>query len=230
MNWDCARCSFSNHPDLPICEMCEFQKPAAQGYIVSLPTKQTTQSSSNPKQTVPNYTAHNSDGTIKSGCVEGLTELILQQGVGNDKLSYTVCVPPCAHYSQRGSYGAAWSCGYRNIQMLCSSLMRVPAYQAVMFNRDGRIPDIAQLQGWIERAWAAGFDVQVRAPVLCCIYFSFPLILTSGDDTGRAANSWAAACGAARFGSAPQVHTSRHFMSLITVNYDKLLWVWCFGR
>jgi hypothetical protein len=46
--------------------------------------------------------------------------------------------------------------------MLCSSLVQVPAYEAALFNRDGRIPDVAQLQGWIERAWAAGFDVQVR--------------------------------------------------------------------
>ena len=40
--------------------------------------------------------------------------------------------------------------------------MRVEEYKAVLFNGSGIVPEIAQLQYWIETAWQAGFDVEVH--------------------------------------------------------------------
>eukprot|EP01036_Dinobryon_divergens_P046634 gene46634-62379_t len=33
--------------------------------------------------------------------------------------------------------GSQWSCGYRNIQMLCHSLIKIPCYRARMFGGVG---------------------------------------------------------------------------------------------
>jgi len=64
----------------------------------------------------------------------------------------------CDHVTQRGSEGAGWACGYRNIQMLCSALIRNPRYRPVLFDGSGAIPDIPTLQRWIEYAWGCGYD------------------------------------------------------------------------
>jgi hypothetical protein len=68
----------------------------------------------------------------------------------------------CCDSTQRGFEGAHWSCGYRNIQMLCSSLIQRPEYRAVLFNGSNDIPDVCGIQAWIEKAWQAGFDTMVR--------------------------------------------------------------------
>ena len=41
---------------------------------------------------------------------------------------YRLCAP-CAHFSQRINGRSQATCGYRNIQMMCWSLMRHPAYR-----------------------------------------------------------------------------------------------------
>jgi hypothetical protein len=83
--------------------------------------------------------------------------------------TYRVC-SPCPHITQTGLEGAHWSCGYRNISMLCHSLIQVPEYRRVLFNGDGDIPDVHGIQVWIERAWAAGFDQMVRLLLLLLTY------------------------------------------------------------
>ena len=65
------------------------------------------------------------------------------------------------HYSQYKSIGSRWSCGYRNIQMLCSSLIQIPTYKDALFDGTGVMPDVFRLQQWIEQAWSAGYDVEV---------------------------------------------------------------------
>eukprot|EP01038_Epipyxis_sp_PR26KG_P008653 gene8653-11696_t len=64
----------------------------------------------------------------------------------------------CDHFTQKGQVGWQWSCGYRNIQMICSSLLKYPQFYNVLFNGNGKIPSISELQIWIENAWLAGFD------------------------------------------------------------------------
>jgi hypothetical protein len=112
----------------------------------------------------------------------------------NFVLAYRLC-SPCMYVSQKGKEGAAWSCGYRNIQMLCSALLLLRSsavvstdvaarklqenddfanpktqagtlqlskqYAAALFQGNGEIPDVNGIQAWIEKAWAAGFDVEV---------------------------------------------------------------------
>lgn len=42
---------------------------------------------------------------------------------------WRLCDQQTVHYSQRGLRGSRFSCGYRNIQMLCSALMERPEYR-----------------------------------------------------------------------------------------------------
>lgn len=42
---------------------------------------------------------------------------------------WRLCTPGTMHCTQRGSPGSGFSCGYRNIQMLCSALMEWPEYR-----------------------------------------------------------------------------------------------------
>jgi len=63
------------------------------------------------------------------------------------------------HYS--ASYGdKGWGCGYRNLQMILSSLKENPRYEKVLFNGRPLIPSIPKIQRLIEAAWQKGFDVQ----------------------------------------------------------------------
>ena len=64
------------------------------------------------------------------------------------------------------NFDRGWGCGYRNIQMSLSSLLRDPLFSFVFDRKEfvdsvGRIPNIAALQNLVERAWSMGFDAQV---------------------------------------------------------------------
>lgn len=61
------------------------------------------------------------------------------------------------HYcSSEGDRG--WGCGYRNFQMLLSSLLRLEDYKTV--TSDMPVPSIPRVQGLIEEAWGEGLDPQ----------------------------------------------------------------------
>lgn len=87
------------------------------------------------------------------GCIELLASCLRKE----NSTKFRLC-SPMAHMTQLNAMGAHWACGYRNIQMLCLSLAKVPAYKSLLFNGDGNVPDIWGLQAWIEKAWKAGFD------------------------------------------------------------------------
>lgn len=179
-NWPCKQCSFLNHPLLSVCEICDT--PSIQSTQQSL---NYTGSSDNgiakqqantldhdydlervlkmpriSSNTYPIPPAASLPQSTEESPVKGLLELILRQDA-KDRLYYQICSPPCDHYSQKGAFGAKWSCGYRNIQMLCSSLMQIEEYKGALFEKNGQIPDIKSIQRWIELAWAAGFDREV---------------------------------------------------------------------
>lgn len=42
---------------------------------------------------------------------------------------WRLCDQRTKHCTQRGSHGSRFSCGYRNVQMLCSALMEWPEYE-----------------------------------------------------------------------------------------------------
>ncbi|XP_054477353.1 zinc finger-containing ubiquitin peptidase 1 [Anoplopoma fimbria] len=59
------------------------------------------------------------------------------------------------HYcSSAGDKG--WGCGYRNIQMLLSSLHTIDAYAPLL--KEKEVPSIPRVQSMIEEAWKAGLD------------------------------------------------------------------------
>lgn len=71
------------------------------------------------------------------------------------------------HYAS--SYGdRGWGCGYRNIQMIISSLLTHTGYNERLYRLwqkekppRSSVPSISRLQSLIEQAWSQGFDIQV---------------------------------------------------------------------
>lgn len=69
---------------------------------------------------------------------------------------------PTVLYSQRSTSGSKWTCGYRNIQMAVSCLIRVKSYRhALVSETGGLIPTVGELQRLITAAWRTGFDPEV---------------------------------------------------------------------
>ncbi|KAM9852593.1 zinc finger-containing ubiquitin peptidase 1 [Aulostomus maculatus] len=60
------------------------------------------------------------------------------------------------YHSSAGDHG--WGCGYRNLQMMLSSLYRNDAYAPILAER--AVPSIPRLQSMIEEAWKGGLDPQ----------------------------------------------------------------------
>lgn len=131
-------------------------KPRRAGEVVDLtissPTPNEVFSDGHKDILEPTSIPHSTNCLVKL-----LDEVALRQVLS---IRYPLFVPD--HFTQLGGYGARWSCGYRNIQMICSSLFQVPDYRKVLFNGDGKMPTISELQKYIEDAWAAGFDVEVN--------------------------------------------------------------------
>ncbi|KAK9724103.1 hypothetical protein RND81_05G048500 [Saponaria officinalis] len=64
------------------------------------------------------------------------------------------------HFQSTWKEDMGWGCGWRNIQMLSSHVLReTPEARDVMFGGSGFVPDIGSLQRWLEIAWQRGFDV-----------------------------------------------------------------------
>ncbi|XP_028142955.1 zinc finger-containing ubiquitin peptidase 1-like isoform X3 [Diabrotica virgifera virgifera] len=77
------------------------------------------------------------------------------------------------HYAS--SYGdRGWGCGYRNTQMLISSLLTHTGYNEKLYKlwQDQKpprssVPSISRIQGLIEQAWSQGFDIQGSEQLEC---------------------------------------------------------------
>lgn len=98
--------------------------------------------------------------------IDGVTEKLLVSDflspdqtidTHNSKFNALLGIPP-VYYSQQKPQILSTGCGYRSIQMMCSSLIQHPNYRRVMFGGCGYVPDIYGIMGWIERAWYLGFD------------------------------------------------------------------------
>ncbi|XP_044740308.1 zinc finger-containing ubiquitin peptidase 1-like isoform X2 [Chrysoperla carnea] len=83
------------------------------------------------------------------------------------------------HYAS--SYGdRGWGCGYRNAQMLLSSLLTHTGYNDLLYRKlwtpQGElpprtaVPSISRLQVLIEAAWAQGFDLQGSEQLGCRLH------------------------------------------------------------
>ena len=187
MSWSCPQCTFSNHPDLACCEICSFNVAEHLNNTTSVPKPPQPQGGDykgrkdEPTTSLPNASIYTNgilqliEQTQQGWLNEsGLSSVSISQKKLQKKKhpphSYKLCFPYCGHVSQKGTYGSGWSCGYRNIQMLCCSLLQVPEYKAVMFDGSGKLPDIPTIQHWIEVAWRDGFDAEVSALVEILTY------------------------------------------------------------
>jgi hypothetical protein len=94
--------------------------------------------------------------TDEPNAVSGLVQSLSKDPVSSSRCFFFSPYP--FHFSQEEN----WSCGYRNIQMLTSSLLHIQEYRSVLFDGSGKIPTVPELQLLIENAWKSGFDVEVR--------------------------------------------------------------------
>ncbi|CAD6341660.1 unnamed protein product [Miscanthus lutarioriparius] len=63
------------------------------------------------------------------------------------------------HHQSLSSEDKGWGCGWRNIQMLSSHLLKQrPEARVVLFGGSGFVPDIPSLQRWLDIAWDKKFD------------------------------------------------------------------------
>ncbi|CAF4928674.1 unnamed protein product [Pieris macdunnoughi] len=102
---------------------------------------------------------------LDTGCskTSGILERIVQLNAQNPSIVKTYLCSAVDHYAS--TYGdRGWGCGYRNMQMVLSSLLRHPPFAALLSGVTERecdcVPSIPTLQRLVERAWSLGFDTQ----------------------------------------------------------------------
>lgn len=87
--------------------------------------------------------------TLLKNCLE------LESGNSTSILSGNV-----DHFQSIDSEDSGWGCGWRNIQILTSNLLKErQEARDVLFGGSGFVPDILSLQRWLEIAWQKGFDL-----------------------------------------------------------------------
>ncbi|KAG5175638.1 hypothetical protein JKP88DRAFT_261659 [Tribonema minus] len=78
--------------------------------------------------------------------------------------AFALCELSTAHYTQCSDAGSRWfACGYRNIQMMCATLMTIPAYRRVLFGGTGVVSGAALLQVCTPQQKHLKFDSVIRA-------------------------------------------------------------------
>lgn len=103
-----------------------------------------------------------------SSCTKTVAARVLSLSNAAVGVSKTFVCSGVDHYAS--SYGdKGWGCGYRNLQMLLSSLLQNTLYNEALYKAWGNhgpartaMPSISRLQRMVEAAWAQGFDVQGR--------------------------------------------------------------------
>lgn len=172
----CAKCTFLFSIRDVVCPMCQSSPPSG---VKSLPasvliTKPTVVEIVDPP------TVRLTTGQCDTQCVEGVVQAVSSRlthrraSQGPTQTTLTSASPrdaryqfqlssPTNYYSQRNAAGSKWSCGYRNIQMMISAIMRIRTYKdALLRETGGLVPTIEEIQMMIGAAWAAGFDTEVK--------------------------------------------------------------------
>ena len=154
----CPRCTVINSSSETNCKICEFEFAVRTTYAASSSSSASfaAQSKTGLSKRKPwcKFCATNdhwssaccekisadeetlSSQTYTDGVVDLLQHALRKQHSDTSGSGYYYLSSPCSFITQKGTVGAKWSCGYRNIQMLCSALMNIPAYKEVLF--DGR--------------------------------------------------------------------------------------------
>ena len=95
-------------------------------------------------------------------CTQNLISIVRQIPLGKMAVRRLLC-SNCSHYAS-GFIDSGYGCGYRNAQMLLSSIREDPILRFVLFNNNNsNMPSITKIQELIENAWAKGFDVMGQA-------------------------------------------------------------------
>ncbi|KAJ7394257.1 hypothetical protein OS493_000059 [Desmophyllum pertusum] len=107
------------------------------------------------------------DNDSGESCTRGIIPQLhhrYEMGVGGTKAAWLAI--DTDHYASTVG-DAGWGCGYRNLQMLFSALLRVDIYRPVMFSVGDKVPSIPRIQQFIESAWTSGFDRQGSEQLGC---------------------------------------------------------------
>lgn len=106
-----------------------------------------------------------------SSCTKSVASRVTSLSAASPGVTKSLVCSSIDHYAS--SYGdKGWGCGYRNIQMLLSSLFQNPNYCDMLRPAIGSnsMPSISRLQKMVESAWAQGFDVQGKEQLGCKLY------------------------------------------------------------
>ncbi|XP_078161966.1 peptidase C78, ubiquitin fold modifier-specific peptidase 1/ 2 isoform X1 [Carex rostrata] len=91
--------------------------------------------------------------------VEGGLINLLRTCLYDEGEDFTSIVSGYVDHYQTLPTDRGWGCGWRNIQMLSSNLLRERKEgKKVLFGGSQFVPDIPALQRWLEIAWQRGFD------------------------------------------------------------------------
>jgi hypothetical protein len=168
--WECSQCTFHNHISLVHCEMCQFSNENYINLMEESNSKVIDLSSPSPSSS-----SHDKDDDVHNNNQmdtnfhDPLSTLIIQ-AAQIDQISMILCSIPPQHFTQKGGYGSQWSCGYRNIQMIISALLKHPDYHTTILKGKSTVPTIYEIQESIEQAWKDGFDQEVSTcEYLMCI-------------------------------------------------------------
>ncbi|XP_058449709.1 zinc finger-containing ubiquitin peptidase 1-like isoform X2 [Malaya genurostris] len=111
-----------------------------------------------------------------SSCTKTVSPRVLALSSSSPNVLKTFVCSSVDHYAS--SYGdKGWGCGYRNLQMMLSSLLQNTAYNEALYSAWGShgpartaMPSISRLQRMVEAAWAQGFDVQGSEQLGCKLH------------------------------------------------------------
>ncbi|XP_049411378.1 uncharacterized protein LOC125874518 [Solanum stenotomum] len=93
--------------------------------------------------------------------VQGLMDLLKNCLELETEKATTILCGNVDHFQSSHSEDFGWGCGWRNIQMLSSHLLKQRREaREVLYGGSGFVPDIPSLQRWLEIAWKRGFDKQ----------------------------------------------------------------------
>lgn len=81
-------------------------------------------------------------------------------------------IDPKQKWKDEGPRTDRYSCGYRSMQMIASSLLHHPRCSKLVFSGCGFVPELEDMKRWLEHAWQQGFDPVGRAQL-------FPVVGTN---------------------------------------------------
>lgn len=108
-----------------------------------------------------------------SSVTRGLVSRVRSLSINSQNVVRTLTCTCVDHYAS--SYGdRGWGCGYRNAQMMISSLLTHTGYNERLYKLwqnqkppRSSVPSISRLQQLIEQAWSQGFDIQGSEQLGC---------------------------------------------------------------